>query len=361
MSKRDYYEVLGVNKNADDKEIKKAYRKLANVYHPDKNKSEDAEHKMKEINEAYEILSDPNKKAAYDKYGFDGPQQQGFDASGFDFGNFGFGDIFSEFFGGGRSSGSSHSSRGSDLSMSLSISFLESILGVEKSINIPENRGCVKCNQSGNDLSSEVTQCYKCGGKGKVINKIQSFFGVQQQQVTCPNCLGSGKTYSKKCSNCHGKHYTTETVVKKINIPAGIQSEQRVRLSGYGGYGPNGNGDLYITIYVQPHEYYVRQGLDIYLTFPVSINDVVNEAQVDVPTPHGISKIKLKSSYKTGTKISLKGKGVNIAKHTGNLILVVEIIIPNYDKSVQKEFKELMSRVKENSNSDFVNKVNKFK
>ena len=285
MAKRDYYEVLGVSKGASADEIKKAYRKLAKKYHPDVNKAKDAEEKFKEINEAYEVLSDDQKKQIYDNYGFDGLEgnmgQGGFSnfSGGFD----DLGDIFSQFMGGmggfgGFSRGSSRQSgpiKGENKYVQMSIEFLEAVKGVTKTIKVSVDRKCPKCNGSGAKSASDIKTCPRCNGSGKVTSAKRTPFGMMQSVVDCPDCHGTGKTITNKCPECGGAGYETKVETVEIKIPAGISTGQQVRVAGYGERGYNGgdNGDLYIEIIVKSHDFFVREGNDIYVEVPISAVD----------------------------------------------------------------------------------------
>lgn len=355
--KRDYYEVLGVDKNADDRQIKTAYRKLANIHHPDKSQSKDSEAKMREINEAYEVLSDPEKRSKYDQYGHDGLNGNNF--GGFGFGDFG--DIFESFFSQGGSSFQERSDHGDDYSVVIEISFIDSILGTTITKNLKKQEGCLSCHQSGGDPNETPRKCTICNGAGTIKQQVKSIFGTQIRQSQCSTCSGEGKVYTNKCKVCHGKKYVENTKQVNIKIPAGVQSGSRLRVVGFGSWGLEQNGDLIVSVIVKPHPFYERQGFDLFLNFPVAVNSIFNEENVNVPTPHGNVVIKLKNSYTTDTKITLKGKGVSSTKQAGNLYITLKIIIPQYDKSTQKELKKIFAKAKENTNNDFIKQVNSIK
>ena len=269
--KKDYYEVLGIQKGASEDEIKKAYRSLAKKYHPDVSTDPNAEEKFKEINEAYEVLSDPQKRQTYDQFGFAGMDGAGFqDFSGFSSGNFGdFEDIFSSFFGGSMGSGFGRRSsranngpmKGDDTFMRMNITFLEACFGAKKTINITYDEPCKECNGSGAASSSDITTCSTCGGSGYVMNQQRTAFGVFQTQGVCPDCNGNGKKIKKVCPKCKGKGYNSKNVDVDVDVPAGINTGQSLRVQGKGAAGKNGgpNGDLYIEVYVQPHGQFERE------------------------------------------------------------------------------------------------------
>jgi len=358
-NKRDYYEVLGLSKSASDIDIKKAYRSLAKKYHPDVNKEKDAEAKFKEINEAYEVLSDPNKKATYDQFGFagmDGSNPNG-GFSGFsNMGDFGdFGDIFSSVFGDmgmGGFGGSSRRSqrtgpmRGEHRYMEMTIDFLDAIHGVEKTININVDKTCRHCGGSGAESSKDIVNCPTCGGSGRVTRQSRTMFGVMQQVVACPDCGGTGKYIKRKCSVCGGKGYNNTKEEIEVKIPAGISSGQQIRVAGYGEHGSNGgeNGDLYIEINVRPHKYFVRDGNTIYVEIPISSTDATLGTKVDVPTVHGDVELVIPAGSQPNTKLRLKGYGVKDVRGNGvgDQIVELKVSIPT---KLSKEEKELYTKL----------------
>ena len=250
MAKRDYYEVLGVSKTATDDEIKKAYRGLAKKYHPDVCKEADAEAKFKEVQEAYEVLSDSTKRQQYDQFGHDGPMGGAGGFGGFDFGGGGFGgfeDIFSSFFGGGRTQSSTGPKRGRNLKTSITLTFEEAAFGVEKEITLNKLDTCKDCSGTGAMSGKDIETCPKCHGRGKVLVEQNSFFGRIQTEAVCPHCNGKGKTIKNKCTSCHGEGRIKTVSKLKVRIPSGVEDEQTLTVSGKGEAGPNGgmNGDLY--------------------------------------------------------------------------------------------------------------------
>ena len=268
MAKRDYYEVLGVSKTANDDEIKKAYRSLAKKYHPDVCKEPDAEAKFKEVQEAYEVLSDSTKRQQYDQFGHDGPMGSGgFDGFNFGGGFGGFEDIFSSFFGGGiRQISQNGQTRGRNLKTSITLTFEEAAFGVEKEITLNKYDTCKDCSGTGALSGKDIETCPQCHGRGRVIVEQNSFFGRVQTETTCPRCNGKGKTIKNKCTTCHGEGRVKNISKFKVKIPSGVEDEQTLTVSGKGEAGLNGglNGDLYININVKPHDLFERMFLKIF-------------------------------------------------------------------------------------------------
>jgi len=362
--KRDYYEVLGISKGASEDEIKKAFRTLAKKYHPDVNKEPDAEAKFKEINEAYEVLSDPQKKAAYDQFGFAGMDgsQAGGGFSGFTSGSFDdLGDIFNSFFGGGMGGFSSGSSRGrsrtaprrgEDRYMRMNVSFMDACFGKTETINLTVDEQCGHCNGTGAESPSDVETCSTCHGTGTVVQSQRTAFGVFQTQGVCPDCHGTGKKIRHACSKCGGQGYIRKRTSVDLKIPAGISTGQQLRVAGKGERGANGgpNGDLFIEINVQPHEKFVRDGKDIYLDIPVSAVDATLGCTVEVPTIHGDVSMKVPAGTQSGTKLRLKGKGVADIRggRQGDEICTVRVQV---DKDLTRREKELYKELQEIQNN----------
>ncbi|WP_027121593.1 DnaJ C-terminal domain-containing protein [Mycoplasma leonicaptivi] len=368
MKKRDYYEVLGVAKNASDQEIKTAYRKLAKQYHPDKLKDGSSDAKMQELNEAYEILSDSQKRQTYDQFGHAAANGQG-GASGFGgfqgFNGFGgFEDIFENIFSGfgGRSRKSNTGpTKGSDQEAYINITFMQSILGDNLKRKITKYENCLHCGGNGSKNGKSFQSCSTCGGSGHVTKIVQGFFGQQQQVMTCSACSGLGKKIIEKCDNCKGKG--NQKVEKDVNIPIqeGTKEGQRLKLSGFGQPGQNGgsSGDLYISINIEPHKFFQRDDENIYLELPVSFLDIMLEKTITVPTPYGDTKIKLSDKYFDKNVIVIPGKGVKTRYGYGDLKLKLKIIKPDLSRFDLKQMNKVLESLNDSSNETFVKKVNK--
>lgn len=322
-SKRDYYEVLGVGRDADDAAIKKAYRALAKKYHPDMNPGDaDAEKKFKEASEAYAVLSDPDKRRQYDQFGhaaFEGGAGGaggfgGFDFNGADFSDI-FGDIFGDLFGGGgRRGGRANNGpmKGSNIRKSIRITFEEAVFGCEKELDLVLKDPCSTCNGTGAKPGTSPETCPKCGGKGQVVYTSQSFFGTVQNVQTCPNCGGSGKVIKEKCTSCSGTGFTSSRKKIQVSIPAGMDNGQSVRIREKGEPGANGGprGDLLVEVNVSRHPIFQRQDMHIFSTVPISFAQAALGGDVRVPTVDGDVIYTVKPGTKTDTKVRLKGKGV---------------------------------------------------
>ncbi|MDE7404389.1 MAG: molecular chaperone DnaJ [Lachnospiraceae bacterium] len=316
--KRDYYEVLGIDKNADDADIKKAYRALAKKYHPDMNPGDaEAEKKFKEASEAYAILSDPEKKRQYDQFGHaafegGGGGYGGFDFNSADFSDI-FGDIFGDFFGGGRKGrGSNGPMKGANIRTSVRITFEEAVFGVDKEIELTLKDECKTCHGTGAKPGTSPETCQKCGGKGQVVFTQQSFFGTVRNVQTCPECNGTGKVIKEKCADCHGSGYIANRKKIQVSIPAGIDNGQSVRIRDKGEPGSNGGprGDLLVEVIVGRHPIFQRQDYNIYSTVPVSFAVAALGGDVLVDTVDGKVLYEVKPGTQTDTKVRLKGKGV---------------------------------------------------
>lgn len=331
-TKRDYYEVLGLNKNASDAEIKKAYRKLALKNHPDKNPGDaEAEARFKEASEAYEVLSDPQKRAQYDQFGhapnggFGNYQSQGFHNVNFEdiFGDFE--DLFGAFGGGGRRSRTNRPQAGADLLYRLEISFEEAAFGASKTIKIPKNEPCPKCQGSGAENPSDVETCGACGGRGK-IRRSQGFFSIEQP---CPSCGGAGRTIKKKCSHCHGQGKVRVEKSISVTIPAGIETGNRLRLSGEGEPGRNQgpSGDLYVEVEVQKHPLFERDGMNLYCDIPVSFVTAALGGTIEVPTLTSRAKLRIPEGTQSHRLFRLKGKGIADVHGRGIGDQIVRVIV----------------------------------
>lgn len=350
-NKRDYYEVLGINKGASDDEIKKAYRKLAKQYHPDMNPGDkDAEAKFKEVNEAYAVLSDPDKRAKYDQYGhaaFD--PSAGFGGfGGADFGDFGFdiGDIFSSFFGGSsRGSGRRGPVRGDDISVRMTLSFNEAVFGAKKEVSYQRVQRCSECGGTGAAKGTSPKTCPSCNGSGQVRTQQRTPFGVMQSTRTCDNCGGTGKVVDTPCKKCRGNGFERVTKKLEVNIPAGIDNGERVVIRGKGSDGANGGsaGDLIIVISVRNDDIFERDGSDIYCEVPITFAEATLGAEIDIPTLEGKIKYTIPEGTQSGTKFTLKQKGVQNPRYKtkGNLYVTVVVEVP---KNLNAEQKNLLSK-----------------
>jgi molecular chaperone DnaJ len=346
MSKRDYYEILGVEKNADEKEIKKAYRRVAMKFHPDRNPEDpDADHKFKEASEAYEILSDREKRSAYDQYGHAGVDPQMGGGAGFS-GNFSdiFGDVFGDIFGGGGGRARGGPQRGADLRYTLDISLEQAVKGTQVKIRVPTLVGCEECDGSGARAGSSPTSCGTCGGVGQVRMQ-QGFFQVQQ---TCPKCRGKGRVISDPCHKCHGHGRVEETKTLSVKVPEGVDTGDRIRLAGEGEAGPDGGppGDLFVQMSVQDHAIFQRDGKHLYCEVPITFADAALGGELEVPTLDGRVKLKIPAETQTGKLFRLRGKGVKPVRGgtTGDLLCRVEVETPVH---LTKRQKELLSELQE--------------
>lgn len=322
-TKRDYYEVLGVDRNADDAALKKAYRALAKKYHPDMNPGDkEAEKKFKEASEAYAVLSDAEKRRQYDQFGhaaFEGGAGGagggfgGFDFNGADFGDI-FGDIFGDLFGGGRRGGRAGNGpmQGANIRKGVRITFEEAVFGCEKELEVVIKDPCTTCNGTGAKPGTSPETCPKCGGKGQVVYTSQSFFGTVQNVQTCPDCHGTGKIIKEKCSDCAGTGYVASKKTIQVSIPAGIDNGQSIRIRGKGEPGTNGGprGDLLVEVTVSRHPVFGRQDMHIFSTAPISFAQAALGGDVRIKTVNGDVLYNVKPGTKTDTKVRLKGKGV---------------------------------------------------
>lgn len=351
MSKRDYYEVLGVGRDSDDNAIKSAYRRLARQYHPDVNKSDDAEERFKEINEAYEVLSDADKRAAYDRYGH-AATQGGFGAGGpggAGYGGFpGFGDIFEEFFGGmgGMRGGARGPARGADLRYDMEITFQEAVFGAEKEIEVPRQEACPVCQGSGAEPGTKPIRCPQCNGTGEVRRAQQTILGQFVSVSTCPRCNGEREIATTPCSNCRGQRRVQVTRKLAVSIPAGVDDGMRIRLAGEGEPGERGGptGNLFVVLHVKPHSLFQRQENDIVLELPVNIVQATLGTELDVPTLDGTSKLTIPAGTQHGEVFRLRGKGVPILRSSrrGDQLVVVRVVVPEKLNDKQRKLlKEL--------------------
>ena len=372
-AKRDYYEVLGINKNATDDEIKKAYRKLAKKYHPDANPNnkEEAEAKFKEVNEAYENLSDPQKRKMYDQFGHNGPQGFGgqggpfgqggyysYSSSGFDnFGDFDLGDIFSSFFGGGfngrnNSANKNGPRKGADLNVRMDITFEQSYSGVEKEIVITRDEECNVCHGTGAKPGTSPIKCPTCHGTGQVTQVQNTILGQMQTTRTCSACHGTGEIINEPCENCRGKGTVRKQPKIKVKIPAGIDDNQTVVLRGEGEPGKKGGakGDLYITVKIKNHSVFTRKGNNVLCEIPITITQATLGAELEIPMVDGSKeKYKIPEGTQTGSKFTIRNKGFKSinSNNIGDFIFTVTVQTP---KRLSKEQRELLVQLAKTMN-----------
>lgn len=349
MAKRDYYEILDVAKSADEKEIKRAYKRLAMRYHPDRNQGDkESEAKFKEIKEAYEILNDAQKRAAYDQYGHAAFEQGGFGGQGgggfgggADFGDI-FGDVFGDIFGGGRRQ--QRAARGSDLQYNMELTLEEAVRGVSKEIRIPTLETCDKCHGSGAKEGTSAETCSTCHGAGQVHLR-QGFFTVQQ---ACPTCHGRGKMIKEPCSKCHGDGRVERYKTLSVKIPAGVDTGDRIRLSGEGEAGEHGapSGDLYVQVHVRQHNIFERDGNDLYCEVPINFAIAALGGEIEVPTLDGRVKLKIPAETQTGKMFRMKGKGVKSVRSSAIGDLMCRVVVETPVKLNEKQ-KELMQQLGE--------------
>ncbi|MCZ6831901.1 MAG: molecular chaperone DnaJ [Gammaproteobacteria bacterium] len=342
MSKRDYYEILGVAKNADEKGIKKAYRRVAMKFHPDRNPDDaSAEEKFKEASEAYEILSNREKRSAYDRFGHAGVDSQIGGGAGFS-GNFSdiFGDVFGDIFGGGGGRARGGPQRGADLRYTLDISLEHAVKGTQVKIRVPTLVVCEECDGSGARAGSAPSTCGTCGGAGQVRMQ-QGFFQVQQ---TCPQCRGKGRVISNPCGKCRGHGRVEETKTLSVKVPPGVDTGDRIRLSGEGEAGPDGGppGDLFVQMSVQDHAIFERDGKHLFCDVPITFADAALGGELEIPTLDGRVKLKIPPETQTGKLFRLRGKGVKPVRggSVGDLLCRVEVETPVHLTRHQKELLE---------------------
>ncbi|HBX70089.1 MAG TPA: molecular chaperone DnaJ [Chloroflexi bacterium] len=349
---RDYYETLGVPKGAPADEIKSAFRKLARQYHPDVSKEPDAEEKFKEINEAYAVLSDEEKRAAYDRFGHAGVQGAGGVP---DWNTVDFSDIFGDLFGnlgfggfGGQTRRSSPNAprRGADLQYRVSLTFEESVFGIEKEIEVTRDESCEHCHGTGAEPGTSSARCATCGGRGEVRQSRQTILGSMVQVTTCPTCNGRGETISSPCRVCSGRGLERKNRRRKVSIPAGVDTSTQIRLAGEGQPGVNGGppGNLYLVVQVVPHKYFRRRGDDILLDLNINIAQATLGDEVKVPTPDGDSLLKIPSGTQPGQIIKMRGKGVPHLRGSGrgDQLVIINVAIP---KTLSRDQRDLIDKL----------------
>lgn len=373
--KRDYYEVLGISRSASQDEIKKAYRKLAMKYHPDVNKDPDAEEKFKEINEANEVLSDPDKRAAYDRFGFAGVSGQTgtgpFSSSGFPFedlfggaaggGMGGFESIFDMFTGGaGRESARTRPMQGEDRYVQMKVDFMDAVHGVTKTVKLDVDEPCPHCHGTGAESPDDIKTCDKCHGTGSVFYTQQSIFGTIRQQAACDKCHGTGKIVTEDCHECNGTGYQHKRKNLDIKIPAGIRSGQIVRVAGMGEKGYNGgpNGDLMVEVTVPEDPVFKRKGNDIYINTEISALDAVLGTKIQVPTVNGDEELPIPPGTQPNQVFSLKGKGVTPRSGTpGDEFVEVRVKIPRKISDKERELYEQLRGTESSKPEGFFDKL----
>jgi molecular chaperone DnaJ len=364
MTQRDYYEILGVSKNASSDEIKKSFRKKARELHPDVNKAPDAEENFKEIGQAYEVLMDDEKRGMYDRYGHEGLKSAGFDTAGpFDFGFGDLGDILSSFFGGGFAQSRRDPNapqRGSDLRLDLEIAFEEAIFGAEKEVEIEHLESCTRCSGKGVEPGSSPQTCPTCAGAGQVRRTTQTMLGNFSQVSTCPSCNGSGKKIVNPCKECHGQGRKSVSKVINLKIPAGIDHGTKMRIGSEGDAGNNAgpSGDLYVIIYVKASEIFEREGVNLYSYLDISFAQAALGDELEVKTVDGQHKIKVSAGTQSGTVQKIKGAGVphlSNPNRRGDHFIKVRIITPEHLNDEEKKlYQRLLELEKQKHNKESI-------
>ncbi len=368
-AKKDYYEVLGVSKNATAQEIKSAFRKLAKQYHPDINKTPEAEAKFKEIGEAYAVLGDEEKRKAYDQFGhaaFDGTSggAGGFGGfGGFSADDIDLGSIFDDLFGGGfggfggfgsRKSGRNRAQKGPDTLVKVNLTFEEAVFGCEKTISVDLNTECEACNGKGGHGEKK---CTTCGGSGRVVTQQRTMFGVFQSQSSCPDCNGSGVTFDEKCNVCRGKGSVYRNKEIKIQVPEGVDTGHQLRITGKGSAGVNGgpNGDIYFEFIVKSHPLFTRDENDIYLEVPITITEAIFGCKKEIPTLKGNIYLDIDSGSQSGDKLRLKGKGVKDpnSSRRGDMYIILKVVIPTKLDRKQKQLLQELDDTELDNSSEF--------
>ncbi len=350
MAKKDYYAILGVPNTATPDELKAAFRRLAREYHPDVNKSPDAEERFKEINEAYAILSDQEKRSVYDRYGSEGLNGMGGMP---DFSTVDFTDIFEELFGFGmggsrrRTVSRNTPRRGADLNYNLTLTFEEAVFGTEKEIDITRDEVCSTCGGSGAEPGTSPERCQECGGQGEVRTVRQTFLGSMVQVTTCPVCNGTGEVISSPCNACRGRGLERKTIRKTVNIPAGVDNGNQIRIAGEGQPGVNGgpNGNLYLSVQVKDHKFFRRRDNDILLDLNINVAQAALGAEIEVPTIDGPAKLRIPSGTQPGKSFVMKNKGVPFVRSNGrgDQIVMINVEVPSRLTDEQRELMEKLA------------------
>lgn len=365
----DYYEILGVQKNASKEEIKSAFRKLARKYHPDVNKAPDAADKFKELGKAYETLYDDNKREIYDRYGEEGLSNAGFNPNSFNMGDIDLSDIFSSFFGGGFGGFSSYErnanapERGDDLRLDIEIDFLEACFGLEKQITIRHLEPCETCNSTGMDKDAKDTVCPVCKGAGRIQKSTQTILGSFTSVTTCPNCHGTGKNPKAFCKACHGVGAIEKEKKITIKIPHGVEHGSKMRVANEGNAGRNGGrtGDLYVVIHTKPSKEFARQGFDICTELTISTPQAVLGDEITVKTIHGETLLKIPQGVQNGDRLTLKGQGVPYLgsdTQRGNHYITIKVAVPKKLSSQEERlYKELYMLSKQQDKDNLIDRM----
>lgn len=352
MTQRDYYEILGVGRNASADELKSAYRSLARKYHPDINKEPGAEEHFKEVNEAFAVLNDPDKRAAYDRYGHAGVQGMG---GAPDFTNIDFSEIFEDFFGFGGFGGAGRSrrpnapKRGSDLSQAVNLTFSEAFFGVEKEIEITRDEICGTCHGKGAEPGTNTSKCAQCDGRGEIRQTRQTFLGAMVQVITCPACKGTGEIITTPCHTCKGRGIDRKTNRKVVPVPAGVDNGTQIRLGGEGNTGLNGgpNGNLYLELRVKPHEFFKRKDNDLLLDLNINVAQATLGAEINIPTMEGTHKLDIPPGTQSGKVFRIRGKGfadMRGGTNRGDLVSIINVEVPTHLNAEQRELFEKLAQ-----------------
>ncbi len=352
QSQRDYYDILGIQRGASADEIKSAFRQLARKYHPDVNKAADAEERFKEINEAYAVLSDTEKRAAYDRYGHAGVSGMGGPGGFGDFNTVDLSDLFGELFGfggmGGRGRSRNAPRRGSDLNLTVTLTFEEAVFGVEREIEFTRDEICSTCRGTGAEPGTSPIKCTNCNGTGEVRQVRQTFLGSIVQATTCPNCNGQGEVINTPCVTCRGRGLERKTIKKVVSIPGGVDNGTQIRLSGEGQPGVYGgpNGSLYVEIQVRPHKFFQRKGNDILLNLDINIAQAALGADIEVPTLEGAAKLSIPAGTQPGKIFHLKGKGVPFLRTSGrgDQVIIINVEVPTRLTADQRQLFEQLAQ-----------------
>jgi molecular chaperone DnaJ len=349
--KRDYYEVLGVPKDCSSEDIKKAFRKLAFQYHPDHNHEDGASDKFKELNEAYEVLCDPSKRSAYDRFGHSGGANLfGQESDGFDFG---FGDIFEAFFGGSAAGARQAPEKGPTLQYNLSISLAEAAFGVEKELNITRTEHCSECQGTRSKTGSQPERCPNCNGSGQIKRVQSSVFGRFTNITTCPKCRGEGRIVTEPCPRCRGTGKEKHQRTVAVKVPAGVNDNNQIRIRGEGDAGARGgsNGDLFVNLSIQPHEFFKREGDDVLYNLPINFAQAALGTEVVVPTLDGDNRLRIPAGCQSGATFRFRGRGITHLQERGrgDQIITVSVTTP---ESLTKEQKQLFEQLAESLGQD---------